>query len=283
MGQPRLRRPQVPATQQTAAVTAIPLPCPHKKPGVLLDPVQVRVQGVDQVCHAGLEPGVLVKEDPIPLPDGLRNWLAVAGPAAQQGDDLLARLDRLCKFRPTRAGGQRVRGDHEDELCAPGDRCGNLRLVGSAERHHCVILVPRWLSPRRSKSVVQTPREMKILSRIRYENLCHTALPTCYGESVLRQGMAQWIWSLAAIPARRPWQNQQAVIRKAPGANVRCRCPASMLSRRRAHCQPRPARRPGERRRSAGRPPARSAGPARSGWPGLRNAARSAARCRRSP
>ena len=49
VGQPRLRRPQVPAAQQPAAVTAVgPLPRPDQQPGVVLDPVQVGVQGLDQ-------------------------------------------------------------------------------------------------------------------------------------------------------------------------------------------------------------------------------------------
>ena len=87
-----------------------------------LDPVQVGVQRLDQFRQAGVEPGVVVEEDPVPLRDGLGDGLAVAGRTAQHWDDLLVRLRRFREFRRTRTGVQRIGGDHEDEFLTSGDR-----------------------------------------------------------------------------------------------------------------------------------------------------------------
>ena len=122
-GHPRLRLPQIPAAQQATAVSAVrPLPRPDQQPGVDLDPVQVGVQRLDQFLEAGLEPGVVVKEDPIPLGDSLSDRLAVAGLTPQQRDDVLVRLDCVREFRRTRTGVQRIGGDHENEFFTSSDR-----------------------------------------------------------------------------------------------------------------------------------------------------------------
>ena len=59
---------------------------------MLLSPVQVGVQGLDQFLAWNLASCI---EDPIQFCDGLSNWLAVVRPTAQQRhQDVLARLDR---------------------------------------------------------------------------------------------------------------------------------------------------------------------------------------------
>ena len=62
-----------------------------------------------------------------------------------------------------------------------GDRGVDLWLKRSAERHHCVILVPGRISSRCRESIVQAPHERQVLARVRQEN------PTHYPRSRPRQ------------------------------------------------------------------------------------------------
>ena len=110
VGQPFLCVAQIrPAEQLTAfRFTRRPVLCADLQPGVFPGPVHISVQRLEQLRETGVEVGVILKENPVRLRYGIRDWLAVPSRSAQQGDDLLTGALGLGELLSARAGVQRV-------------------------------------------------------------------------------------------------------------------------------------------------------------------------------
>ena len=175
-GQPGLRIAQVAAAQQETlvAVGVEPLASSGGKARVLVAPVQVGFQRLDELCDADVEVVSVAQEDPLSVGDAPGQGILV-NLATDDRDDQLVQSRGLFELQTALRGGKRLGGEHKDQSPTGRNPAGHA-VAPFRSGEDVFDIDPDVLVARRQSGTQPVDREAGVLSCVAEEGVVASGL-----------------------------------------------------------------------------------------------------------